>query len=97
MTLPDTSTLTEFHGKHPAPVAVTLIVDDPEGETETHEETIPSGPTKVPELKAELGVPPEASLWLVRQHGKPKQLVDHESHDVKAGDRFETVVKGGIS
>jgi hypothetical protein len=55
------------------------------------------GPTKVPELKAELGVPQPASLWLVRPGGKPIQLVDHATHDVKAGDRFETVVKGGVS
>lgn len=80
-----------------AHVSVTLVVTDPEGETQTLEFTIPSGPTKVPELKAELQVPPEASLWVVRAGGKPTQLVDHATHNVKAGDRFETVVRGGVS
>lgn len=82
---------------HGDSVAVTLIVDDPDGGTQTIELEIPSGPTKVPELKAELGVPAEASLWVVRPSGKPVQLVDHATHNVKAGDRFETVVKGGVS
>ncbi len=80
-----------------ADVSVTLVVTDPDGGTQTLEMTIPPGPTKVPDLKAELGVPVEASLWLVRSGDKPKQLVDHASHNVKAGDRFETVVKGGVS
>jgi hypothetical protein len=97
MTDPDTNTVAEADRKHHQLVEVTLVVDDPDGETETLERSIPAGPTRVPELKAELGVPPEASLWLVRAHGKPKQLVDHETHDVKAGDRYETVVKGGVS
>jgi len=78
-------------------VTVTLEVTSPEGETQTLEKTIPSGPTKVPELKEELGVPPEASLWVLRKNDKPKQLVDHASHNVKAGDRFQAVVKGGVS
>jgi hypothetical protein len=80
-----------------ADVVVTLVVTDPDGGTQTLEMTIPSGPTKVPDLKVELGVPPEASLWVVRPSGEPTQLVDHARHNVKAGDRFETVVKGGVS
>ena len=97
MPVTDTDPSTEARREHSQEVDVTLVVTDPEGETETLEKLIPSGPTKVPELKAELGVLPEASLWLIRPHRKPKQLVDHETHDVKARDRFETVVKGGIS
>jgi len=90
------------HDTAPAPshaksVTVTLVVTDPDGGTQTIESTIPGGPTKVPELKAKLGVPAEASLWVVRRGGKPTQLVDHATHNVKARDRFETVVKGGVS
>jgi hypothetical protein len=97
MTQPDTASPTHNHPDHAKLVSVTLIVDDPDGETRTVEHTIPAGPTKVPQLKAELGVPAEASLWVVRGHDKPKQLVDHATWDVKASDRFETVVKGGVS
>lgn len=78
-------------------VAVTLIVADENGDSQTQEETIPSGPTKVPDLKVELGVPAASSLWIVRPGGKPTQLVDHATHNVKAGDKYETVVKGGVS
>jgi hypothetical protein len=78
-------------------VAVTLTVTDEKGDSEVKEETIPSGPTKVPDLKSELGVPAASSLWVVRPSGMPTQLVDHASHNVKAGDKYETVVKGGVS
>jgi hypothetical protein len=85
------------HPAHGETVTVTLVVDDTEGGTQTLEITLASGPTKVPDLKVALGVPAEASLWLVRRNDKPKQLVDHATHNVKAGDRFETIVKGGVS
>lgn len=85
------------HGPKAGVVVVVLVVDDPDGETQTIESTIPSGPTKVPDLKAALNVPAEASLWLVQPNGKPKQLVDHATHNVKAGDKFETIVRGGVS
>jgi hypothetical protein len=87
----------EHDGRDRPPVKVTITITDPEGASETREVSIPSGPRKVPELKSELGVPPEASLWVLRGNDKPKQLVDHATHNVKAGDRFETVVKGGVS
>ena len=83
--------------EHGEPTVVTLVVTDEEGQTQTLDKTIATGPTKVPELKTELGVPAEASLWLARPNEKPKQLPDHATHNVKAGDRFETVVKGGVS
>jgi hypothetical protein len=82
---------------HEGDVAVTLTITDSNGDSQTQEETIPSGPTKVPDLKTELGVPAASSLWLVRPDGKPTQLVDHATHNVKAGDKFETIVKGGVS
>jgi hypothetical protein len=98
MTEVQTNGATSADTDHRTLVSVTLVVTDPEtGETQTLELTIPSGPTKVPELKGELGVPAAASLWLVRPGGKPIQLVDHATHDVKTGDRYETVVKGGVS
>ncbi len=98
MAQPETTAAAHAGGERGTPVVVTLLVTDPTtGETQTLDLTIPSGPTKVPELKAELGVPAVASLWLARPGGKPIQLVDHASHDVKAGDTYETVVKGGVS
>lgn len=77
-------------------VTVTITIDDPEGGPTIEERSIPSGPTPVPTLKEELGVPAEESLFLVR-HGKRKLLADHEHHNVKAGDHFEYVGKGGVS
>src|SRR4051812_23163539 len=85
------------HPDHSETVTITLVVDDTEGGTQTLEITRASGPTKVPDLRAALAVPAESSLWLVRPNDKPKQLVDHATHNVKAGDRFETIVKGGVS
>jgi hypothetical protein len=84
MTQHQTAPTAQDHPDHGEPVTVTLIVDDPDGETQSIESTIPSGPTKVPDIKAELAVPAEASLWLVRTGEKPKQLVDHATHNVKA-------------
>jgi sulfur carrier protein ThiS len=77
-------------------VTVTLIVK--EGETETDEaKEILKGKTEAAVLKTELGVPPEDSLWVVRANGKIAQLADHEEHNVKQGDRFEVVGRGGVS
>src|SRR3954466_2059939 len=73
-----------------APGAASPWALPPTARAQTIEHTIPSGLTKVPELKAELGVPAEASLSVVREGGKPTQLVDHATHNVKAGDRFCT-------
>lgn len=79
-------------------VAVTLgVTNEDDGTTEKVELTIPSGPTKVPQLKEELGVTAASALWVVEKNGKKKALVDHETHNVKEGDHFEALVKGGIS
>jgi hypothetical protein len=85
--------------KHPhdEPVEVTLTVTDDDGNTTTTEKEIPEGPTPVPTLKQELGVPDADSLFLLKDGKKPKPLVDHESHNVKAGDHFDAVGKGGAS
>jgi hypothetical protein len=83
--------------KKEATVTVSMGVTDPEtGESQTVEATIPGGPTPVPELKTELQIAADASLWVVK-NGKPKQLVDHERYNVKAGDHFEAISKGGVS
>ncbi len=83
--------------KHHQPVAVTLTITDPDGNTTTEEKTIPDGPTPVPTLKQELGVPETESLFLVRDGKRDKLLVDHEEHNVMAGDHYEVVGKGGVS
>lgn len=77
-------------------VEVVLVTTNEEGETQTTHPEIESGPTKVTTLKAELGIPEDSALWVI-QHGKKKPLGDHETFDVKAGDHFEAIVRGGVS
>jgi hypothetical protein len=81
----------------PEPVSVTLVLTDPQGNTQEDEKSIAGGPTKVTDLKNELDVPPESALWVIGKSGKKKQLGDHETHNVKEGDRYEALVRGGIS
>ncbi len=76
---------------------VTLTLTDENGNSQTESKTIPGGPTKVTDLKAELGVPAESALWVIQKSGKKKQLGDHETHNVKEGDHYEAIVKGGVS
>ncbi len=78
-------------------VTVSLTVTDENGATQVEDKTIDGGPTRVPDLKAELGVPAESALWVVQRNGKKKQLADHETHNVKEGDRYEALVRGGVS
>jgi len=78
-------------------VTVTLGITNEEGETQIVQRTIPAGPTHVPVLKAELQVPEDSALWVIDKAGKKKVLGDHETHDVKEGDHFEALVKGGVS
>ena len=96
----ETTTVTEEitdDEKHRKLVEVTLTVTDDDGNTTTTEKEIPAGSTPVPALKQELGVPAADSLFLVREGKKPKLFADHESHDVKAGDHYDAVGKGGAS
>jgi hypothetical protein len=65
--------------------------------TDEAEATIESGTTEVTALKAEFGAPPESVLWVIARDGTKKQLGDHESYDVKEGDRFEAIFRGGVS
>jgi hypothetical protein len=81
----------------PALVTVSLTITDENGDTQIEEKRIPDGPTKVTDLKAELGVPAESALWVIAKSGKRKQLGDHETHNVKQDDRYETLVRGGVS
>jgi hypothetical protein len=92
-----TSPESSAQGPKQQPVEVSLERTDPEGNSETATLEIESGPTKVPELKTELGVEETASLWVIEANGKKKQLGDHESHNVKAGDRYQALVRGGVS
>jgi hypothetical protein len=81
---------------HHEVVEVTLTITDTDGNTTTQTKAIPDGPTPVPRLKQELGVSETDSLFLVK-NGKPKMLADHETHNVKEGDQYEVVSKGGVS
>ncbi len=78
-------------------VTVTLGITTDDGQSQTVEKQIASGPTKVTKLKRELGVPEDSSLWVIAKKGEKKLLADHETHDVKAGDHYEALVKGGVS
>jgi sulfur carrier protein ThiS len=84
-------------GKRHKLVSVTITLTDENGESQTEEKAIEGGPTEVVALKAELGVPPESALWVVQRNGKKKQLADHAKHNVKEGDRYEALVRGGVS
>lgn len=81
----------------PKLVTVALTITDDQGNSHTDEKEIEGGPTKVAELKEELGVPSASSLWFKPKNGKAKQLADHEKHNVKEGDRYEAIVRGGVS
>jgi hypothetical protein len=82
----------------PKLVEVTLVVDDEQtGESKSEMKEVPKGETTVTALKEELGVPAELALWVIRKDGKRKQLADHQSHEVKAGDTFMVITRGGIS
>ena len=82
---------------HDAEVHVSLTITDENGATQVVEEDVDGGPTPVTTLKSELGVPVEGALWVVDRNGKKKQLADHEKHNVKDGDRYEALVRGGVS
>ena len=90
------STQTFAAAKHDQ-VTVVLMLSDEQGNSQEQSFTLDSGPIKVSGLKALLGVPAESSLWVIQKNGKRKQLADHQNHNVKEGDRFEALVKGGIS
>jgi hypothetical protein len=78
-------------------VTVTLGITDEQGNTQTVEKVLDAGPTQVTRLKAELGVPEDSSLWVIGREGRKRVLADHETYDVRAGDHFEALVKGGVS
>jgi len=78
-------------------VEVTVEITAEDGETQTVTKEIESGPTEVTTLKAELGVAEELSLWVIRKNGTKKLLSGHEKHDVRKGDRYQTIIPGGVS
>jgi hypothetical protein len=82
---------------HAETVEVTLSITDEQGNTTTTEREIPAGPTPVPTLKDELGIPETESLFLARKDKPKKLLADHAQHNVKQGDHYEVVGKGGAS
>lgn len=84
-------------GAHRHPVEVSLEITNEEGGSQTTTLTIESGPTKVTVLKSEIGIAEDASLWVIQKNGKKKPLGDHETHNVKEGDRYQALVRGGVS
>lgn|ERR1700682_2751503 len=87
----------EHEQTHHHLVEVSLETTNEQGDTETTNLTIQAGLTKVTVLKSELGIPEESSLWVIQKNGKKKPLGDHETHDVRAGDRYQALVRGGVS
>jgi hypothetical protein len=65
-------------------------------EEETTKE-VPSGHTPVPQLKAELGVAPDVTLWRVGEGGRKHPLGDDDVVEVREGERFEAIKGGGVS
>ncbi len=92
-----TSPTEPIEGDHRHLVQVELVTTDEQGDTQTATLEIDSGPTKVTALKSELGIPEDSALWVIHADGKRKPLGDHETYNVKAGDRFEAIVRGGVS
>lgn len=82
---------------HDEIVEVILNVTDENGDTQTVTKSIPSGPTKVEVLKQELGVQAQDALWVIDKNGKRRQLADHATEVVREGDRYEVIVRGGVS
>lgn len=78
-------------------VTVVLTITDSSGNSVAEPKQVVEGPTQVVHLKAELGVPEESALWVVRKSGQKHQLADHGTHDVEEGDRYEAIVRGGVS
>jgi len=71
-------------------VPVEITVDD---KTRTVE--VRGGPTVVSELKKELGVPDEDTLFETKPRKRP--LGDHEEIDVLPHQAFEAIHGGGVS
>jgi hypothetical protein len=78
-------------------VEVTISITSADGETTTTTKEITSGNTKVSEIKVELEVPAEDTLWVINEKGKKHQLNDNGRHEVKAGDHYEAIPRGGVS
>jgi hypothetical protein len=78
-------------------VEVFLEVTNEEGASASTTLELPRGETAVETLEAELGIADAEQLWVIKKDGKRKLLASHEKHDVKEGDRFQALVKGGVS
>ena len=86
----------DAHGVHLVEVTIE-VTDEESGETQTTTHEIPRGETPVPTLETELGITDVEQLWVIKKDGARKPLAGHEKTDVQAGDRYQAVVKGGIS
>jgi hypothetical protein len=75
---------------------VILVVDEDGVESKPVEKEVSAGPTLISTLKAELGVPEAAILWLIE--GQKRTPFDNsETIDVRSGMHFEAIEGGGIS
>lgn len=92
---PDIETQEASH--HHKLVEVSLELTDQQGHEETRTLELPRGETPVRTLKQELGLTETDPLWVIKKDGERKPLGDHEKHDVKEGDRYQAIVKGGVS
>jgi hypothetical protein len=76
--------------EHPKLVRVEITIGD-----KTRPREVRAGRTGVSELKVELGVPAEDSLFETAPQRRP--LADPEVIDVVGGEKFEAVHGGGVS
>lgn len=87
----------EMHEDRREVTVFVTVVDEATNESHEQDQQIESGASKVEVIKEELGVPAASALWVLGGDGRSHQLADHRDHDVREGDHFEVIVRGGIS
>jgi hypothetical protein len=88
----------EVHEDHRHEVTVFVtVLNDETGESHEEDNQVESGETKVVRIKAELGVLEASALWVQKGDGRSHQLADHVTYDVREGDHFDVIVRGGVS
>jgi hypothetical protein len=87
----------EIHDDRREVTVFVTMVDDATGESHEEDKQVESGETKVERIKDEVGVPAASGLWVLRGDGRSHQLADHVDYDVREGDHFEVIVRGGVS
>jgi hypothetical protein len=87
-----------IHEDHTRQVTVFVnLLDEESGDSREVDKQVESGETKVTRIKEELGVAEASALWVQKSDGRSDPLADHVSYDVREGDHFEVIFRGGVS